>query len=420
MTSMLAAARSRLDRIAGLDGVEPEALSRIKYPHKTVSASVTLRRDDGTLDLLKAWRAQYSTVLGPAKGGIRFHPDVSMDEVMTLGFWMTLKCALAGLPFGGGKGGISVDAKSLSVMEKERLSRFYVGAFKDIIGPDSDIPAPDMYTDSMVMGWMSDEYHKLTGKQERGAFTGKPVSMGGSLGRDTATADGAFFVFERLRQNLGLVNRQATIAIQGFGNAGKRFARLAADAGHKVVAVSDSSGSIFAKNGLDIEAVAKTKSEKGKIAAHKADGAEALQDKELLGLDVDLLVPAALGGVITASNADAIRASAILEIANGPIDARADDVLEKKGVEIIPDILANSGGVIVSCFEWIQNRTGDYWSGEKVRRRLKERVEASSGLVEDAAKGEGISFRDAANLVALRRISEAIRAQGTSGTYAAK
>ncbi len=410
MSSTLADARKRLNAAAQHVDCPDEVLARLEYPMETLAASIPVRRDDGSLTFFKGWRARHSDLLGPTKGGIRFHPSVTMDEVMTLSFWMTMKCAVADLPFGGGKGGVSVDTKDLSEMEVERLARGWVRAFSKMIGADRDIPAPDMYTGPMTMAWMTDELEILRGRKEPGAFTGKPVSLGGSKGRDTATGRGAYHTTRHLTKALGLPDEGATIALHGFGNAAQAYAKLATEDGMKIVAVSDSSGGVFNGDGLDIEAVIKAKEAEGSVSAH--DGEEAIDGDALLRAEVDLLVPASIGGVIDEDVAKETDAAAILEIANGPVVSDADAILKERGIEVAPDILANGGGVIVSYFEWVQNRSGDVWSLDTVQERLEQRIVAACDAVLDRHEEAG-SLREAAYVVALSRLSEAAQARGT-------
>ena len=415
MPSSLASARKRLSAAAEHVDCPDEVIARLEYPMETLSASIPVRMDDGTLKFFKGWRARHSDLLGPTKGGIRFHPDVSMDEVMTLSFWMTMKCAVVDLPFGGGKGGVSVDTKELSLMETERLARGWVRAFQGVIGADRDIPAPDMYTGPMTMAWMVDELEILRGRKEPGAFTGKPVSLGGSKGRDSATGRGAFHSTQQLADALNLPEEGATLALHGFGNAAQAYAKLAVKDGMKVVAVSDSSGGVFDGDGIDIDALIEAKESDGSVTA--LDGGESIESDDLLRLDCDLLLPASIGGVIDKKVAKETEASAILEIANGPVESDADAILEERDIPVAPDILANSGGVIVSYFEWVQNRSGDAWTLETVQDRLEERiVSASKAVLEKNDDTE--SLRKAAYVVALERLAQAAKDRGTSTVFA--
>ena len=406
----LASARERLNAAARHIDAPDEVVQRLGYPMETLAASIPVRMDDGSLRFFKGWRSRYSDVLGPTKGGIRFHPDVNMDEVMTLAFWMTMKCAVVDLPFGGAKGGVSVDTKDLSEMETERLARGWVRAFAPVIGAERDIPAPDMYTGPMTMAWMVDELEILRNRKEPGAFTGKPVSLGGSRGRDTATGRGAFHAMMRLGEALDLPDDGTTIALHGFGNAATAFARLAEKEGMKIVAASDSSGGVYDGDGLDVEKLIETKAEDGSVTAY--EGGEEIDGDALLRLDCDLLVPASLGGVIDGSVAEETDAAAILEIANGPVTSDADAILRERGIEAAPDILANAGGVAVSYFEWVQNRSGDHWSLDEVQDRLENRMNGACDTVIDRMDDVG-SLREAAYVVALERLATALGDRGT-------
>lgn len=368
-TSLFDGAGARLGAAAEIADVSPETLERLRLPRSVLKVSIPVRMDDGTLRTFPGYRIRYDDTLGPTKGGVRFHPRVNVDEVQSLAFWMTFKCAALDLPFGGAKGGVAVDTKELSLAELERLARGYIDRIADFIGPDVDIPAPDMYTNAMVMGWMLDQYSTIHRAFTPAAITGKPVPLGGSLGRDTATADGAFHVL----QTLGLKRRDGdhdgegpTAAIQGFGNAGARLAELLAGAGYRVVAASDSTRAVHAEDGLDVAELRRAKDEDGELPA---SAGEELDPDDLLELEVDLLVPAALEHVITKDNADRIRAGTILEVANGPTAIAADEILEAAGVRVMPDILTNAGGVTVSYFEWVQNRSGMRWAAEEVPDR---------------------------------------------------
>jgi glutamate dehydrogenase (NADP+) len=411
--SIFAEASARLDAAARIVEVSDDTLERLRLPKSVLKVSIPVRMDDGSLRTFPGYRVRYDDSRGPTKGGIRFHPHVNADEVQALAFWMTFKCAALDLPFGGGKGGVTVDVKELSKLELERLARGYIDAVADVIGPDVDIPAPDVYTDELVMGWMVDEYATLQRRIVPGVITGKPVAMGGSLGRTSATADGAFDVIRTLHDKLELGDAP-TVAVQGFGNAGSILAGLLAQDGYKVVAVSDSGGAIHDPGGLDVEAVRAAKREQGSVTAHDASE---VSDADLLALDVDLLVPAALENAITGDNAGAVRAGVVVEVANGPVSSRADEVLRDQGVTVVPDILANAGGVTVSYFEWVQNRTGLAWTAEEVRDRLRERMEAETQRIWDLAQDGGLDLRTAAYAHALRRISAAVDAKGSADTF---
>ncbi len=416
MEEMLKGALSHLDEAARYTQVHPEVLEKLRYPKEVLSARLLIRMDGGSRQSFLAWRCRYDDTRGPTKGGIRFHPDASLDEVVTLAFWMTFKCSVAGLPYGGGKGAIRVDPRLLSKAELERLSRAYVHAFAQMIGPERDIPAPDVYTNAMIMGWMADEYSSLVGYPSPGVITGKPIALGGSKGRDDATARGGFYVLKHLRQELGLTgDRERTAVIQGFGNAGYFIACLLHDDGWRILGISDSRSGIHCPTGLDPRAVKACKDKYGKVAPYveETSGVELVDNRELLCLKCDLLVPAALENQIDTDIAERIDTDVILELANGPVTAQADSILDRRGIPVLPDILANAGGVTVSYFEWVQNRQGFYWPVEEVRQRLKQIMEEEAMQVWSKSRQKGISLRTAAYVHGLDRLSEAIEAHGT-------
>ncbi len=420
----------RLEAAARVAKVSDDTLERLRLPQSVLKVSVPVRMDDGSLRTFPGYRVRYDATRGPTKGGIRFHPRVNTDEVQSLAFWMTFKCACLDLPFGGAKGGISVNVKELSLAELERLSRTYIDRIADAIGPDVDIPAPDMYTNAMVMGWMVDEYSTIKRAQTPSVITGKPLALGGSLGRDTATADGAFHVLKTLRPKLLEADHAGdaagrgrdgasgdgilTVAIQGFGNAGARMAELCADAGYRVVGVSDSTRAVRSSDGLNVAALREAKSSDGELPA---DAGEEIDPEELLELEVDVLIPAALEDVITSENADRVRARSVLEVANGPVAIEADEALADNGITVIPDILANAGGVTVSYFEWVQNRSGLRWSAEVVSERLEEQMVREAKNVWELARDHDVSLRTAAYALGLERISEAVDATGSAEAF---
>jgi glutamate dehydrogenase (NADP+) len=411
---------ARLEAAAAIARVADDTLERLRLPHSVLKVALPVRMDDGSLRTFAGYRVRYDDTLGPTKGGIRFHPRVNVDEVQSLAFWMTFKCAALDLPFGGGKGGVTVDTKQLSLHELERLSRCYVDQIADFIGPDVDVPAPDMYTNEMVMGWMTDQYSTIRRALTPAAFTGKPIAVGGSRGRATATADGAFFVLSALLPKLAEQGRAKSdgeppsVAIQGFGNAGSHLARLLAEDGYRVVAVSDSRRAIHAAKGLDVDAVRHAKRETGELPA---DAGEEIEPASLLELDVDILAPSAMEDVITLDNVDRVKANVVLEVANGPTAIEADEILEEKGITVIPDILTNAGGVTVSYFEWAQNRAGVRWSAEDVRERLSDRMVDAAERIWQLAAERDVSLRTAAYAVGLERISEAVSAMGSAEAY---
>ena len=416
--TLLDRALIRLEEAANHLQIDPDVTEKLKYPRETTKTRLLIRMDDGSRKSFLAWRCRYDDTRGPTKGGIRFHPDSTVEEVETLAFWMTFKCAVMNLPYGGGKGAIRVDPHELSKSELERLSRAYVQAFANIIGPDRDIPAPDVYTNAMIMGWMADEYNQITGQVSPAVITGKPIALGGSLGRNDATARGGFYLVRHLASELGLDNDH-TVAIQGFGNAGQYYARLTAADGNSVVAVSDSSGAIYRPGGLDVEKLIAGKNAGRRVADMASElGARAITPDQLLSVEADLLVPAALEDMITSDNAGTIRAKVLLELANGPVTPDADKVLEEKGIVVLPDILANAGGVTVSYFEWVQNRQGYYWDLEEIHARLLRIVEREGRAIWDIARDRNVSARSAAYIHALGRLATAIEAHGTQPFFA--
>ncbi|WP_380872146.1 glutamate dehydrogenase [Sphingomonas sp. DBB INV C78] len=413
MSSMLDQALTRLDDAARHLTLDQDVLEKLKYPRETTKTRLMIRMDDGSRKSFMAWRCRYDDTRGPTKGGIRFHPEATMDEVETLAFWMTFKCAVMNLPYGGGKGAVQVDPHSLSKSELERLSRAYMQAFSNIIGPDRDIPAPDVYTNAMIMGWMADEYASIMGRVTPAVITGKPIALGGSLGRDDATARGGFYLLRHLEQELGL-GPNSRVAIQGFGNAGSHMARLLSGAGYRIVAVSDSRGAIHAPDGIDVDRLLAAKKGDGLMSvAGRRDNITAIASDAIVGIDCDVLVPAALENLIHAGNAATVTAKVVVELANGPVTPEADAILERNGVMVLPDILANAGGVTVSYFEWVQNRQGYYWTVEEIHGRLKSTMEAEGRAVWELARARMISPRSAAYVHALGRLAEAIEAHGT-------
>jgi len=379
-------------------------------PNKVLDFEFEIDRDDGSKKKLHGYRIQFNRDLGPTKGGIRFHPHVDTDEVKSLAFWMALKCSLSGLPYGGAKGGVEINPKEYSSKELEKVSRAFVREIVDHVGPWKDVPAPDVYTTPQIMAWMLDEFEKIKGEHQPGFITGKPLVLGGSKGRGYSTAQGGVYVLLEALQKFDIDPLTAKVAIQGFGNAGMNAALILSKEGLKVVAVSDSRGAIFNDDGLDVEAVIKHKQSTKSVKDF--EGATNISTEELLGLDVEVLVPAALENSITKDNANLIKAPIILELANGPVTKEADVILEEKGIKIIPDILANAGGVIVSYYEWVQNNTGDYWEEDFVLEKLKKQIVNAFMNIYKPMCDEDISLREAAYIVAIKRIIEAARLRG--------
>ncbi|GBF82132.1 Glu/Leu/Phe/Val family dehydrogenase [Aphanothece sacrum] len=424
MEKLLDDASKRLEKALKYVSISDDASQRLKHPKTSLSVSIPVRMDDGSLRIFQGYRVRYDDTRGPGKGGVRYHPNVTMDEVQSLAFWMTFKCALLNLPFGGAKGGITLNPKELSKQELERLSRGYIEAIADFIGPDIDILAPDVYTNDMIMGWMMDQYSIIQRKITPGVVTGKPKTMGGSQGRDTATGTGAFYVIQAILPKFERITENTTIAVQGFGKAGAVVAELLAKAGYKVVAVSDSKGGIYAEKGLDILSIRGYKKQHRDIAAIYCEDTvcnigehQSISNDELLALDVDVLIPAALENQITENNAHNIKAKYIFEVANGPITSAADDILDQKGIYIFPDILVNAGGVTVSYFEWVQNRSGLYWTRTEVHERMKEKMVTEAQKVWSISQEYGVSMRTGAYIHALNRLSEALDAKGTRDYY---
>jgi len=414
----------KLDHAAAFGGVDAEVVERLRHPKAILQVAVPVRLDDGSLRTFEAYRVRHDDTRGPGKGGIRYHPDVSLSEVKALALWMTLKCAVVGIPFGGAKGGVIVNPKELSRMELERLSRGVVSAFGDFIGPDTDIPAPDVYTNEMVMGWMMDEYSKARGRRTPAVITGKPLALGGSLGRDQATGRGAYYAIKQIEARRGWQPGEVRVAVQGFGNAGQHVARLLHADGYRVVAVSDSKGGIHSDDGFDVPSLMQQKNESRELRAVYCDGAVCemvdateISNDQLLELDVDVLIPAALEGVITAENAHDIRAGLVVEVANGPTTSRADTILAERGIDVLPDILANAGGVAVSYFEWVQNRSGLSWSLDQVNDGLHEIMVRETDHILDRAEERGCDLRTAAYVHALQRIAAAVEATGTHAYF---
>lgn len=399
----------QIDEVADKMGVQDDLVEVLKSPMNFLEVSLPVCMDNGRIEVFEAYRSQHNNALGPFKGGIRYFPGVNEDEVQALSFWMTFKTAVADVPFGGGKGGIKVDTKKLSQGELERLTRAYTRAISKIIGPRVDIPAPDMYTNAQTMAWIADEYSRITGEESKAVVTGKPLELGGSLGRDTATGLGAFFVFENLVEKLNMP-KDTAIAIQGFGNAGQHFAAFAEKAGFKIVAVSDSKGGIKNDEGLDIQKVITHKNASGSVVDFT--GSENISNEKLLIMDAPVLVPAAMEGVISKENANDIKAKVIIEVANGPVTAEADEVLIKNNCLVVPGILANAGGVVVSYFEWVQNNQGFYWELDDVNEKLKAKMNTATDKVWGMKKEKNTDMRSAAYMLAIDKLIKAMKLKG--------
>jgi len=406
-----AIAQHQFDIAADVLKLDTRLRAVLREPVRELHVSLPVRMDDGDVKVFKGFRVQYNDSRGPSKGGIRFHPDETIDTVRALAAWMTWKTAVMDLPLGGGKGGVICNPKKLSERELERLARAYIDSIAWIMGPERDIPAPDVYTTPQIMGWMMDEYSKLRGYTAPGAITGKPLSLWGSLGRDDATARGAWYAIREAAQVLGINLRDARVAIQGFGNAGTFGMRLGRELfGCTTVAVSDSRGGIYNPSGLDYAAVAAHKEKTGSVVGFP--GAQAVSNADVLELDVEILMPAALENQITAENASRVKARIVAEAANGPTTPEADIVLHHRNVFVIPDFLCNAGGVTVSYFEWVQNQRGMPWELEDVHRRLDRKMTRAFKEVLESSRRHNVDMRTGAYCVAVGRVAEATRARG--------
>jgi len=406
--------------------IPEEVRNELLTPQAVRQASLAVETSRGE-ESFEAYRVQFSNARGPYKGGIRFHPAADLEEVKALAAAMAVKCAVAGVPLGGAKGGIAFDPKRYTVTDIERIARAYVRAFHEYLGVDLDIPAPDVYTTPEIMGWMLDEYETITGKSEPGMITGKPIPLGGSLGRDTATAEGGAHVLSAFVADKGLEASKLSVAVQGFGNAGATIAKILHAAGYKIVALSDSKGTLYSARGLDPHRVEEAKERGGTVtslyceggarddAALAADGVEVLSAEAILGVECDVLIPAALDNQIRTDTVSAVRASIVLELANNPTTPEADVALSARGVTVLPDVLANAGGVTVSYFEWVQNRQQLYWPHEEVAERLEAQMLVAYRTVTERVHTEEISYREAAYRVGMGRIHEAMQLRGRYG-----
>jgi len=406
-----ALAQAQLDKACDKLGLEPEMRAVLRQPMRELHVALPVRLDDGRVQVFQGFRVQHNDARGPCKGGIRFHPAETIDTVRALAMWMTWKCALMDLPLGGGKGGVICNPKEMSSRELQQVAREYIRQIYHMIGPDQDVPAPDVYTDPQIMAWMMDEYSRLVGRHTPDVITGKPLALGGSAGRQDATARGTVYTVREACRHLGILTKGATAAIQGYGNAGAYTAQLLVDLlGMKILAVNDSRGGVYSAEGLDpaaaVEHKAKTKSVVG------TPGTSPISEAELLALEVDVLVPAALENVLTGHNAGAVRAKIVAEAANGPTTLEADDLFADKGVFVIPDFLCNAGGVTVSYFEWVQNRSSWYWGEQEVYERLDGRMVRAFREVLATSLEAKTDMRTAAYMVAVQRVAEAIRLRG--------
>jgi glutamate dehydrogenase/leucine dehydrogenase len=403
-------ALENFDTAANELGLNSDTREMIKYPERILTVTVPVRMEDGRIRRFEGYRVQHSTVRGPAKGGIRYHPQVTLDEVKALATWMTWKCAVVNIPFGGAKGGITCDPKNMSQIELERMTRRYTSAVLPLIGPDQDIPAPDVYTNPQTMAWIMDTYSMTKGYPIPGVVTGKPICLGGSLGRNEATGRGVFYTLEHACAHLKIPMKGATVVVQGFGNAGSIAADLLHRAGARVIAASDSTGCVYNKDGLNIPELIAHKESTGRVA--EFEGSEAITPAELLAIECDILVPAALENALHAENASAVRAKIIAEAANGPITPAADRIMEAKGIFVIPDILCNAGGVTVSYFEWVQDEQHLFWDAQDIYNRLERVMKTAFGDVLKIHLDRKVPMRIAANMLGIGRVAEAVKLRG--------
>lgn len=390
-------------------GYEAPVYELLKEPLRILTVRIPVRMDDGSTKVFTGWRAQHNDSVGPTKGGIRFHPEVTEEEVKALSMWMSIKCGITDLPYGGGKGGIQCDPRSMSFPELERLSRGYVRAISQIVGPTKDIPAPDVFTNSQIMAWMMDEYSHIREFDSPGFITGKPLVLGGSVGRESSTAKGVTIVMEEAAKVVGIPLKGAKVIIQGFGNAGSFLSKFLFDAGAKVVGISDAYGALYDPNGLDIDYLLDKRDSFGTVTKQFKN---VITNQELLIQDCDILVPAAIENQITEKNAADIKAKILVEAANGPTTLKATEILTDRGILIVPDVLASAGGVVVSYFEWVQNNQGYYWSEEEVNEKLEKILVKSFHNVHQISQQRNVDMRLAAYIVGLRKMAEASKWRG--------
>jgi glutamate dehydrogenase (NAD(P)+) len=400
----------QIDQSSRYADCDLKIVETLKYPQRSILVSIPLEMNNGQIKIFEGFRVQHNNYRGPYKGGVRFHPQVNLDEIKTLAALMTFKCAVVNIPFGGAKGGIIVDPKLLSEHELKHLTQGYVDKIFEFIGPDTDIPAPDVYTNAQIMSWIMDEYTHISRRHSPDVVTGKPIENEGSLGRDTATAEGAVYVLNQYIGTKNLDSKKTSVAIQGFGNAGENIAEILFNQGLTIIGIADSKGAIINSNGIDPFMAKKHKSITGSLKNFK--GCKNISSEKLLEQKVDILIPAALENVITHKNASLIKAKAILEVANAPTSIEADKILEKRKIDVIPDILANAGGVTVSYFEWIQNRSRDYWIEEEVSSKLKQKMHSAFDCVHNFSEAKKITMRKAAFALAIERICRATKNRG--------
>lgn len=397
--------KKNIDTAAQLLHLESHVTDKLKTPQNIIQQTVSTSLGD-----IEVYRVQYNNARGPFKGGIRFHPEADIEEVKALAAGMAIKCAVVDIPLGGGKGGAKFNPKDATQKQLEEVSRAWVGVMKDDIGADKDIPAPDVYTNPQVMAWMTDEFEKLHGRSEPGVFTGKPLPLGGSAGRGSATAQGGVYVLEALVKKMKLKRKKLRVAVQGYGNAGATMVNLLSDLGYKIVATSDSRGGVYHSKGLDAKKLQEVKEKEGTVSAY--EGAEKISNEEILTCDCDVLIPAALDNQLRADNADGVQAKIVLELANGPTTPEADTILFEKGVTVVPDVLANAGGVTVSYFEWVQNQSNFYWTEKEVLEKLQPIMERSFEATYDMAKKQETNMRQGAFVLAIERLVEAMKLRG--------
>lgn len=405
----------QMRQAASIMKLDPNVEEILSTPHKILEVSVPVKMDNGSLRVFKGFRVQHNNACGPYKGGIRFHQDVDMEEVKALATWMTMKCSVVGIPLGGGKGGVIVDSHELSETELEKLTRAYIRAIEVLIGPKKDVPAPDMYTNPQIMAWAADEFSKLRGENTLGVVTGKPLEVGGSVGRADSTSQGGIYVLEEMIHDYNLQPESTRVVVQGFGNAGANVAMMLHDRGFKVIGVSDSRGGLYCEEGINPHATHSCKMDKGSVVDCMGEGGgncRVITNEELLELECEVLFLSAMENQVTEDNAERIKARVIIELANGPVTPDADEILEKKGVIVVPDILANAGGVTVSYFELVQNEANFYWTAEEVQERLKKIMVESWKNVCEIGKKYNCTLRQAAFIAALKRLEGAIKLRG--------